>query len=216
MKVLDIGAGNTSFWKKLRSLNPQIQAVICGDIKFQKQEYDLDEGILSNIGVFLSRVSKILTKEELEHVIEETKKWVFKVFADYREIPLQDESMDMVTLNSPHPFFPVRKEWFEEIRRVLKRGWIFYFWHSIKFWNPYPENEMRVIGEWNFRFNWEKLWKIDSKRLIFPMSPYIAINTLGHHFELRWQKLNTYWGIYDSNHPCKIQPNPNWKVWEKV
>lgn len=214
MKVLDIGAGNTSFWRQLKWLNPQIKTVICGDIQFQKREYDLDEGILTNIGVFLSKFSKILTKEELEQVIEKTKKWVFKVFADYRDIPLDDESMDMVTLNSPHPLMYPGKAGFEEMKRVLKKWWVFYFWHSKDITVSFDENEMRLVWEWLYRYREKNMWKINN--LNFPVSPIIRRNLLAHFLLSKWEEIgNGSWYIYGKG-PTKIPLNPNWKAWEKV
>lgn len=217
MLVLDIWAGNTSFGKKLKNLNPQIKTVICGDIRFQKREYDLDESILENLAIFISRFSKVLSKEQLDMVVSETKSWVFKVFAKYADIPFWDESVDIVTLNSPHPLMPVGIAWFEEIQRVLKKWGIFYFWHSMGLKNWFlEEGKMKLIGEGDFRYKWEKIWAIMEKGLRFPVSPIISKNLLAHYLISKGESMWNQYGYIYWKWPGRIPLNPNWKAWEKV
>lgn len=210
MLALDIWAGNTSFWKDFKALNPQIKTVICWDPIFQRQEYSDVNSISENIWVFLSRFSKILSQNELQEVITKSKSWVFRVLATYQDIPLPDESCDIVTLNSPHPYMMPWEKWFWEFLRVLKPGWIFYCWHSTDINVIFPQEIMKILWSGKFWFWKDRLWVLDEFDLRFPMSSVIRNNFL-------WSYLNQpnfAWSIY-WKWPTKIKINANWKAWQK-
>ena len=127
MIALDIGAGNTSFGKDLRRLNPQITTVICADpyIKKDFEEYwsigSLLEVTVHNAYAALSRLTKVSTPWEVEKVVRKSKKGIFKAIATYENTGLPDESVDILTLNSPNPLFPPSEDDFLEFHRVLKK-----------------------------------------------------------------------------------------------
>lgn len=210
MLALDIWAGNTSFWKDFKSLNPKIKTVICWDLVFKRQEYSEENSILENMRVFLSRFSKILSQNELQEVITKSKSWIFRVLARYQDIPFPDESCDIITLNSPHPYMTPWESWIKEFLRVLKPGWIFYFWHSTDINVDFSPEIMEILWSWKFWFWKDKFWVLDDFDLRFPMSPVIKNNFLWSYLN----QPNSAWSIY-WKWPTKIKINANWKAWQK-
>lgn len=213
MLALDIWAGNTKFAKDFKKLNPDIKTIFCGDPIFQKPEYDLAQSFLFNMNVFVSRCAKILTHEEIHDVIEQSKTWVFKIVAEYKKIPIKDNSLDVVTLNSPHPLIYPGKAWFDEFARVLKPGWVFYFGHSreiyVDFWNEMFES----ISSGYFLFGKHDIISIDWLR--FPMSPVMKSNFDAKELLAKWYIKNTPWYLYGTGE-FKIPIVPSWKAWRKV
>lgn len=214
MLALDIWAGSTSFWKNFKALNPQIKTVICWDPIFQRQEYCEENSVLENIGLFLSRFSKILTQNEIQEVVEKSKSGVFKILAKYQDIPLEDESIDILTLNSPHPLMFPWEKWFLEFLRVLKPGWIFYFWHSTDINVDFSQDKMKLLWSWRFLFWDEDVWFLENFDLKFPMSPVIKNNLISNQMIQKWLMKNSSSYIY-WKWPTKIKINPNWKAWQK-
>lgn len=215
MIALDIWAGNTTFWKQLKLINPQIKTVFCWDPIFRPKEYDLSQSILSNILVFLSRFSKVLSVEEINEVIEKSKSWVYKIIAEYKKIPLEDNFLDLVTLNSPHPLMYPGKVWFDEFRRVLKPGWVFYFGHSKSINLEFDEKEFKLIWSGEFYYGWWNIAKLPLQNLDFTMSPVMKNNLIVSEMLKKWLMKNRPWYIYWA-WPTKIALNPNWKAWQKL
>ena len=215
MLALDIWAGNTIFGKNIKKLNPEIKTVFCWDPIFERQKYDLSENILFNINIFLSKFSKVFIWEEIQNIIEKSKTWVFKIVAEYKKIPIENNSLDILTLNSPHPLIYPEKKSFDEFRRVLKTGWIFYFGHSWKIHLDFIWNDFEMIGEWEFHF-WEKnIAQIPNTQLQFPMSPVMKNNLITmvmmQNNKIKNSSFYIYW-----NGLRKIPIQPNWKAWKKI
>ncbi len=101
--LLDIGAGDVSFVKDFKSLNPKLKFLyLCGDKRFQGSW----NGDSSSAGVL-------------------------KIFARYSAFTVPDLSLDMVTLNSTNIFEGGTKGINEELIRTLKPGGVFFAAHPI-------------------------------------------------------------------------------------
>lgn len=222
MIALDIWAGNTSFWKEFKRLNSEVKTVICWDPNMKKDFVQPDwlislpRSIAHNVSIFCSRFSKILSREEIEEVIQESRKWVFKTLATYGNTQLPDESVDIITLNSPHPITPPSNKDFSEFQRVLKKGWVFYFWHSTDIKTEFDEEKMTLVWQGWFYYDGGHIWILDGHNLIFPMSPVIKSNVLTLYlrdrFRGRGYGIDT-WFMYSENWGIRL--HPNWKAWVK-
>ncbi|HBB27466.1 TPA: hypothetical protein DCZ36_03145 [Candidatus Gracilibacteria bacterium] len=220
MIALDIGAGNTSFGKDLRRLNPQITTVICADpyIKKDFEEYgsigSLLEVTVHNAYAALSRLTKVSTPGEVEKVVRKSKKGIFKAIATYENTGLPDESVDILTLNSPNPLFPPSEDDFLEFHRVLKKGGIFYFGHSTDIRHTFDEEHMILVGKGSYSYRGNKRGILPEYNLIFPMSPVIASNIITRHL---WERGHRA-GIEHMYHPSRGEGprlHPNWRAWVK-
>jgi len=216
--ALDIGAGNTTFGRDLRRLNPQIGTVICADPYIEKkyEEYNSIGLLLGttvhNIRVALSKLTKVSTSREVEEVIQNSKKGVFKAIATYENTWLPDESVDIVTLNSPHPLTAPSGSDFDELSRILKRWGIFYFGHSTDIHHAFDEGQMKLIGKWGFSRSIQEA-VMEKQNLVFPMSPVIRSNVKTKYFRDAWYGASSINYIYQRNWGPRL--NPNWKAWIK-
>ncbi|MDD2891779.1 MAG: methyltransferase domain-containing protein [Candidatus Gracilibacteria bacterium] len=216
--ALDIGAGNITFGRDLRRLNPQIGTVICADPYIEKNyaKYDSIGSLLGatvyNIGVALSKLTKISTSREVEEIIQNSKKGVFKAIATYENTGLPDESVDIVVLNSPHPLTMPTNSDFDEFHRVLKKGGIFYFGHSTDIRHTFDEEQMVLMGKGGFSRSTQEAI-IKEQNLVFPMSPVIRSNVKTKHFRDKGYEISSINYIYHENGGLPLRPN--WKAWIK-
>ncbi|EKD29376.1 MAG: hypothetical protein ACD_78C00432G0002 [uncultured bacterium (gcode 4)] len=217
--ALDIGAGNTSFWRNFKKLNPQIGTVICADPYIEKdfEKYDSIGSLLGvtvyNIWVALSRLTKVSTPPEVEEIIQRSKKGVFKAVAMYENTGLPDESVDILTLNSPHPLTPPSGSDFLEFQRILKRWGIFYFGHSTDIRHIFDEEQMVLVGKWAYRHQWARKGILPEHGLVFPMSPVIRSNVITKHFRDKGFQQSSINYMYNENWGLRL--HPNWKAWMK-
>lgn len=73
------------------------------------------------IGFFRSIFERILNKEEVQGIMQESRKGVFRTLASYGDTWLSDESVDIVALNSPLPFTTPKEKDFDGFQRILKK-----------------------------------------------------------------------------------------------
>ncbi len=120
--MLDIGAGNTKFVRSYRRYNSkQSLMYLCGEPGFSDPW----------------RKGKLLANPKKGKIV--------KVRASYDDFGLPDDSLDIVSLNAPHPFCPpcgIGKE----LVRCLRSGGLFFSAHPVG-WHPKlpPEEFYEVL-----------------------------------------------------------------------
>jgi len=109
--VLDIGAGSRAFGAALQSANRNIpMLVMCGEPAW-------------GIGPFL----KACAPRKISRLLRQGKTGVIRIRSSFGQFELEDESLDLVTLNCPHPFdFLGRPKIHNELSRCLKPGGMFF------------------------------------------------------------------------------------------
>lgn len=113
--ILDIGAGSRYFARRLRWYNwRKPQLIFCGE-PWGGEYWKIDAG-------------PVCTRE----LIQENKRGIFRVVSEYSKFDFDDESLHMVTLNSPHVLMPPNGIE-NELKRCLKSGGIFFFSYPIHF-----------------------------------------------------------------------------------
>jgi len=194
--VLDIGAGAPTFAQDLRSRNPATKMLVfCGEPQW-------------GIGPFFRAISS----ERIERLLVEKKAGVHRITATYAKFNLPDESLDLVTLNSPHPFFfgsvaPI----VHELRRCLKPGGLFFSSFSLMDLARVPE-EFEEIGKGRWDYDTPcidvslgKSSRVSSVR--FPQSPTLSSNIREHRFgDPR---------AHGSEYLYADGISPAWVAWEK-
>lgn len=221
MLSLDIWAGCTWFASQLRKLNPQINTSFIWEPDWKNAQARNIIWYLQNN--FAVRFWKILSQKDIEGVLENSKSGVFRILAKYWWIPLPNESMDVITLNSPYPRFSLFwDQGLDEIQRVLKRWGVFYFWHSAKIWEVSEESTwLQEVAEWNFDMQNHKraTVNLNGNHFIFPMSSTIEQNLLYLTMARKGiitnpsEKGRVYTAFH---HPCKIPISPSWKIYQKI
>lgn len=210
---LDIGAGNKSFAKKLVNNNSNLEMIIfCG------------EHVWNN---FFDKFNKINFENEANKIILNNKKGIYLIDdSRYTHFNLPDNSLDFVTVNSPHPISLISNNYNQafiiqpELDRCLKNGGIFFFGHSTHISLKLSDN-YKLISEGFYEnkgifFNKHQVdlsSNINLKSLpkIYPASQVIQSNI--NEFRMQQLGVNNNFGreyIYNV-----ISLYPNYKLWQK-
>ncbi|MGE5541051.1 MAG: class I SAM-dependent methyltransferase [Bacillota bacterium] len=167
--VLDIGAGSLAFAKDFQRLNRETpMLILCGEPQW-------------GLGPFF----KPLPPERLTQVLKARRPGIHRITSQYEKLEVADESLDLVTLNAPHPFCvrPTQMLAFE-LARCLKPGGLFF--------SSYPRYDLgRVTQDFQLvtHGKWRGIYEATalSEELvpehparIFPQSPVIAHNIRVH------------------------------------
>ena len=134
--VLDIGAGSKFFAKALRKRNPKIDMlVLCGEPYW--------EDIIHYASL------RVVSREKTSRLLNKGDTGVYRVKASYEDFKLPENSLDLVTLNCPHPFGGPKKEMVSELERCLKPGGLLFSSHVAFDVGQYPASfELITAGRW--------------------------------------------------------------------
>lgn len=116
--ILDIGAGNLIFAETLIRNNSQKVPlkIFCGEPNwnnFQRAIFKF----------------KIYSPNEINSLIAKNKSGVYRINSKYDDFAFEDNSLDMICINTPHPLTPpigIEKE----INRCLKQKGVVFYGHS--------------------------------------------------------------------------------------
>lgn len=205
MICLDVWAGDTLFWRKLQSANPEIKLVLCAEPKWKEDFSDIFGDHPSFLQIYhgmRTRLFTVLETEKIKEVINKQKRWVHRITGWYEDmVGIPDNSLDMITINSPQPLCPPQKNFDNEVYRTLKSWWILYYSHT----------DMKYIPKWIEEVLWKPIlsrrfngnaWKhdtieINGKTFSFPKSTIVA------------------WNIIKISYIFHGEINPGVKVWIK-
>ncbi len=210
-KILDIGAGTLRFAENLVSLNKDKDLLVfCGEPDWKDHYY-------------LPQFIKVVSREKAFELCERNKPGIHRINSEYSAFAFDDSSLDMVTLNSPHPMMsPIGIG--KELERCITPNGIFFYGHSthievrlpscfeLLIESSYPSSD--TLRNWwtNHSVDISKKTEL-SKELpsIIPASPCILSNIPEFRLktgnpQYRNRKGNSY--IYNS-----IRLFPNYKVW---
>lgn len=166
--VLDIGAGSRAFGKWLVRANRNIpMSVFCGEPEWGRGPFGgpISEG----------RSDRVLACEILG---------VWRIISEYAHFQFPDESLDLVTLNAPHPF------WFQEcgkmppeLQRCLKPGGLFF--------SSYPATDIGLVPT-DFELLAEGRWHKPGQGVTFAEMPmdrpsrFPQSPTVTHNMRVHW------------------------------
>lgn len=194
--VLDIGAGSRAFAKDLQWHNrSRRMLILCGEPQW-------------GVGPFFRGASS----KKVTALIEQRRSGIYKMTASYAAFGVPNGSLDMVTLNAPHPMSWLCMDTIEvELDRCLKPGGLFF--------SSYPRHHMGGVPK-TFGLIGEGRWHRESESVRvnhlllpsgapyqFPQSPTVSGNIRAHargHESLR-----------SSNYVYHDGIAPGWKLWQK-
>lgn len=219
MILLDIGAWDTTFAKKTQRLNPWIfNVALCADPYTwniepfpslnSDNEFDSPfDNVMATIYAIRSRLSsRPLASKAIQDVMIRWRSGVHKILGRYEGIPdIPNDSIDIVTINSPHPMYPSGYWFGQNVARILKKGGIFYYSHTdVQFINEtIPELQLQRDVVWFSGINGVDTIVYGGTKIIFPRSPTVYENMRANHY---WTPVAPvfHWVI-----------NPGSKVWIK-
>lgn len=193
--VLDIGAGSCVFAKELRSLNRRVpMLVLCGEPRWLDLPF-----------------FRALSPEKACSMLQNGSKGVKHLNASYEKFGLPAASLDMVTLNCPHPFsIGAVGKMGSELERCLKPGGIFFSSFPAFDLARVPEHFVHLAdGGWMHG----KHVRLDTYLLpkgapsLIPQSPVLRSNIRTHRFGNPQAGGSGY--LYHDG------IRPGWKLWQK-
>ncbi len=166
--ALDIGAGSTEFARIFCRKNARLKTTFfCGEPEWRFSPFKLSQ-------------------EKKLSVLRAGKRGIYKVQGTYRSFSFPEQSLDLVTLNAPHPFsLNALSGIGAELDRCLKPGGFFF--------SSFPRMDLGLVPN-SFtllhRGYWEKLGEIAAlsvsnlvvPKLFFPQSNTIWANMYTHRF----------------------------------
>jgi len=191
--VLDIGAGSCAFAKDFARANHSVpMAIFCGEPAW-------------GLGPFFRPISL----KKRDRILNRKSTGVWRVVSAYAKFQLPDESLDLVTLNAPHPFmgFGMTSRMVPELARCIKPGGLFF--------SSYPRTDSGFVPR-NFELLSEDHWyKLDEEVIFqklpepnrFPQSPTVSHNMRVHRYGdplARGTAYTYYSGI-----------SPGYRLWRK-
>ena len=194
--VLDIGAGSRAFGMDFRAMNPKTpMLVLYGEPQW-------------GLGPFF----KPLRPEQVPRLIQSGATGVKRIISEFSSFAVPDESLNLVTLNSPHPFDIVFFGRFShELQRCLKPGGLCFSSYSKFDMARVPESFLKLShGRWAQR---TAHIEIDSALLPtntpnrFPQSFTLESNIRAHRSRDRDSFSSSY--IYHDG------ISPGWCLWQK-
>ncbi len=191
--VLDIGAGSRAFGKDFSRLNRGTRMlVLCGEPEW-------------GFGPLFRPISE----QKVQTLIGCESTGVKRVVAEYEAFGLADNSLDLVTLNAPHPFMPSNVA--SELSRCVKSGGLFF--------SSFPKYDFGNVGD-DFSLVAEGRWRHDTRTICvrdatfpsgrtiyFPQSPTVRSNIIEHAFGNPRSRGSSY--IYFDG------ISPGWRLWRK-
>lgn len=206
--ILDIGAGSLCFAKDLRRNNKQLPLLVfCG------------EPYWSN-----SRLKKVISADTARELIEEERTGIYRVISSYRDFAFDEHSLDMVTVNSPHPLTPANGIE-EEIERCIRPGGIFFFGHSTTI-DIEPSSEFTLLHQSSYpHATWKNWWHdfsfdlaeiegypkdIPSRLIPSPIIRSNMIEAQRRRDDTNYRNKRGIMYMYN-----QIRLHPNYKVWQK-
>ncbi|MEK7460203.1 MAG: hypothetical protein AAB628_01490 [Patescibacteria group bacterium] len=129
--ILDIGAGSVFFARILKWHNwRKRQLLLCGEPTWK---------------------SGVINSYRTRELIKENKTGIFRIISTYEKFEVEDDALDMVTLNAPHilmPPFGIESE----LMRCLKSGGVFFFSYPVNFKLPnFLEGTFTLLAREHFR-----------------------------------------------------------------
>lgn len=193
MLALDIGAGSTKFARAMHGMNPHVSfTFFCGDVSWR----------------FPKDYNTILS------ILERKKSGVFKLVSYYENLsPFPPASLNLITINSPHPLSSPKSNFFTEAERVLSPGGILYFGHTMYNWIRFQgdDSAFDLVNEGTrFPAHVDLHIAANNIRLKLPMSPVMKSNL--KHKKMKQRRPD----LYPSNYLYKgVSVNPGYKAWRK-
>ncbi len=133
--ILDIGAGSLGFLRRLARLNGRVGfALFGGEPKWWH----------------IPLLHSVTPHERIPSILERVRNGKYRIVARYNAFPFPDQSLDMVTVNAPHPFVELDGI-DQEIIRCLKPGGVFFCsTPELRYQFELPGFELCADGRWNY------------------------------------------------------------------
>jgi hypothetical protein len=202
--VFDIGAGSSYFMKLL--------------IKKNKRQHIL--GFIGEPG-WRNPFIPVYNKQKSGILIDRKEIGLFRVVSTYSDFIFEDNSLDMVTVNSPHPMYPTTGIDIE-VNRCLKTGGLFFYGHSMSIKEKMPDNFKLISWDDYPNYSWLKeptlYLEKSSKEYpsgypnVIPASKVIRNNITEHYLTTKG-----YGNNMGNDYVYNTLPfYANYKVWQKI
>lgn len=215
--VLDIGAGCKTFARALKKVNKHAEMLVfCGEPGWSLRNSGFLEAITSDDMFDLSMYwwnlfRRPITKEETLYFLNNEHSGIYFIEATYESFNLPDNSLDLVTMNAPHPFDVPGLEMKQELLRCLRPGGLFFSSFPQHDVAKIPESFIKVVeGAWGSPGSLARLNDDNSSKRpfrVFPQSPDVESNIRTHQDNEHIGNTMEY--IYSNG------INPRWQVWKK-
>lgn len=215
--VLDIGARDKKFARSLMKENKHAEMLIfCGEPGWSLMRPSFLEAstsfdLLDFFMYYRNFFRRPASQEKVSRYLNNKHSGVYFIEGTYESFNLPDNSLDLVTLNAPHPFSPPGMEMKEELIRCLKPGGLFFSSFPLCDVAKIPESFIKVAeGRWRrpgslVRLEEESYHEFPFR--VFPQSPVIESNIRTHQGNRHIGNIVGY--IYSNG------INPRWQIWRK-
>ena len=193
--VLDIGAGSKSFGRTLKRKNPHVRMlVLCGEPEWR-----------------FWPLIRPTPPEKVLKLLEQKHTGLYRIVAQYEEFGLPDNSLDLVALNSPHPFMGPSAAMAGELLRCLNPGGHLFSSFSEFDLAPVPCN-FEKIAEGRWRDQGEILML---KTDVLPAcAPHSFPQSTTVNYNIRAHRDNDP-RIHNSDYVYSGGISPGWSLWKK-